>query len=199
MRISKRCITLVGLLLICMMNLHAQGTLWGILTGGGPDNVGVIFNTNPDNASNNSVVHNFKVDYDGKNPQYGSLLLAPNGKFYGLTLNGGVHNFGVLFEYDPSSNTYKKEFDFDGTQGKYPGGGLTFFNGKLYGLTSEGGTNNLGVLFEFDLASEAVTVAYNFTVGSKPLGDLTVANNKLYGMTSTGGSPIQVLFFPTIL
>jgi uncharacterized repeat protein (TIGR03803 family) len=195
MKIYKRCIALAGLLLICMMNLYAQGTLWGILSGGGQDNTGVIFNTNSDNTSNNSVVHNFKVDYAGANPQYGRLLLAPNGKFYGLTYSGGKNDFGVLFEYDPSLNTYKKEFDFDGTQGKYPSGSLTWFNGKLYGLASQGGSNNLGVLFQYDLASKAFTVVYNFTDGSAPLGDLTVANNKLYGMTNVGGSSNTGIIF----
>ena len=60
-------------------------------------------------------------DFDntnGANP-YGSLMQASDGKLYGMTSYGGSGSYGVIFSYDPSSSTYTKLMDFDGTNGAF--------------------------------------------------------------------------------
>ena len=102
--------------------------------------------------------YDVKVKFDspdtGKNP-HGSLTEALNGKFYGMTENGGLYNMGVLFEYNPSTEVFRKKIDFDGNNhGSNPMASLTeALNGKLYGMTRNGGMYGLGVLFEFDPAT----------------------------------------------
>ncbi len=64
-----------------------------------------------------------KVDFNGfsngDSPK-GSLTAATNGKLYGTTIQGGVNNFGVLFEYLPGATSVTKKIDFNIINGKYP-------------------------------------------------------------------------------
>jgi uncharacterized repeat protein (TIGR03803 family) len=131
---------------------------------------------------------------------YGSLVEASNGNIYGLTYDGGANNFGVLFEYDISTNTFLQKIDFDGTSnGSHPRGSLIdASNGKLYGMTSEGGLNNLGVVFEYDPIENTYIKKLDFdgSNGSNPYGSFIEASNgKLYGMTREGGlNSLGVIF-----
>ena len=47
-------------------------------------------------------------------------MQANDGKLYGMTASGGSSGFGVIFSFDPSSSTYTKLKDFDGTNGANP-------------------------------------------------------------------------------
>src|SRR5437764_1033964 len=42
-----------------------------------------------------------------------NLLQASNGKLYGMTVNGGVRDHGVIFSVNLSTSTYTKLKDFD--------------------------------------------------------------------------------------
>jgi uncharacterized repeat protein (TIGR03803 family) len=96
------------------------------------------------------VLKNFD-NTNGAHPN-GSLIQATNGKLYGMTSEGGSINAGVIFSFDPSSYTYTKLKNFDGTNGGNPYGSLMQArNGKLYGMTRKGGSINAGVIFSFDL------------------------------------------------
>ena len=122
----------------------------------------------------------------------GDLLQASNGKLYGMT-NSGNTNYGTLFEYEISTNTFTTLIDFNIANGALPFGSLIQANnGKLYGLTTFGGTYNYGVLFEYDTLSGVLTKKVDFdsiTTGSHPYGSLIQASNgKLYGVTTSGGS-----------
>ena len=175
----------------------SNGNLYGMTQNGGSGGFGVLFEYN---LSNNA--YSKKLDFDGiskgSNPQ-GSLIQASNSKLYGMTSQGGSSGYGVLFEYDPSSNTYNKMFDFDGTaKGSFPYGNLLQgSNNKLYGMTSIGGISNYGVLFEYDLVGNIYNKILNFdgSTGSRPYGSLMqFPNGKLYGMTNSGGAGFGVLF-----
>jgi uncharacterized repeat protein (TIGR03803 family) len=83
---------------------------------------------------------------------------------YGFTRFGGATSEGVLFEFDPTTNTYAKKLDFGGTNfGSGPAGSLALSpNEKLYGGTNYGGANNQGVLFEYDPATSTFTKKLDF-------------------------------------
>lgn len=167
-----------------------QTELWGMTNEGG-NGMGVIFKTDAD-GTNQEVMHLF-LENPGVNPQ-ASLCPASNGKFYGTTWLGGLYNMGLIFEYDPATNAYKKIVDFSGTAtGSNPAGSLIqTANGKFYGMTTGGGTNSMGTLFEFDPSDYTLTKIVDFdgtNHGSYPLGSLTEASNgKLYAMTWRGGA-----------
>jgi len=178
-------------LLLQSIITQAQNTeLWGMTSHGGDYNSGTIFKTDFE-GNNQSVEYTF-YKVIGTKP-LGKLCLAANGKLYGMTSSGGSYDYGVLFEYDPATNTYVKKLDFDGsTNGKYPRGSLLEAgNGKLYGMTHEGGSNGKGVLFEYDPATNTYVKKLDFdgsATGRFPQGSLIEAGNgKLYGMTNEGG------------
>lgn len=120
--------------------------------------------------------------------------------FYGVTAEGGVNNDGVIFQYNYTTNTYTKKFDFNNfISGREPVGGLTLANnGKLYGLTYHGGINSSGVLFEYDPINDAFTKKVDFSsaLGDQGLGKLIKAKNgKLYGLTYYGGANNRGVLF----
>ncbi|MEM8509793.1 MAG: BspA family leucine-rich repeat surface protein [Bacteroidota bacterium] len=174
----------------------SNGMLYGMTLQGGINNVGVLFEFNP-----STNAYSKKLDFNITNGQQpsGSLVEAGNGKLYGMTRQGGVGNNGVLFEYDPLTDTYVKKFDFNGTDGRFPRGSLIRANnGKLYGMTELGGATDRGVLFEYEPLTNAYSKKFEFDVtnGSQPVGSLIEANNgRLYGMTFRGGTDNVGVFF----
>jgi uncharacterized repeat protein (TIGR03803 family) len=179
--------------LIAFSSKAQTPALWGMTSRGGTDGLGTIFKTNPDGTSQ-SVQKSFKYLVSGARPQ-GSLTEGQNGKLYGMTSQGGLNDYGVLFEYDLATSAYTKKLDFIGANGAYPGASLTkASNNKLYGMAAYGGVNDAGVLFEYDPATSTYAKKLDFekpnvsTLGGSPTGSLTLAGNgKLYGMTSYGG------------
>jgi uncharacterized repeat protein (TIGR03803 family) len=164
---------------------------YGTTSEGGPYNSGTLYKT--DNKGNLIYSFGFPALYEGSLPN-GALMQASNGKIYGMTANGGVFNLGVLFEWDPVTGEYVKQFDFDGTEkGSHPYGSLIQAdNNHLYGMTYEGGANNMGIIFEWNLSTKSFTKKLDFNGyenGKWPYGSLIQADNgKLYGMTYKGGS-----------
>lgn len=130
----------------------SDGYLYGMTYIGGANFDGTIFKF--DITSNTAtVVYEFESSTSGKNPM-GNLLQASNGLLYGMTYTGGANNRGTLFEFDISSNSFSKKFDFASTSGGNPRGSLLqAYNGKLYGFTSSFGLYSNGTLFEFDITS----------------------------------------------
>jgi uncharacterized repeat protein (TIGR03803 family) len=178
--------------------LSGNGKMYGMTNDGGTNSAGVLFEYDPTTSAFTKKL-DFIYTATGGNP-YGSLLLAGNGKLYGLTGYGGVNDKGVIFEYDPATNIYTKKIEFSSGSGGYqPEGDLIqATNGKLFGMTRLGGTNDKGVIFEYDIATNIITKRVDFTGvnGESPTGNLAQAlNGKLYGMTERGGAnTIGVLF-----
>jgi hypothetical protein len=182
------------IILIIAFNDHqsnCQIHLWGMTEQGGDFDAGVIFEFDPIN-----ITYNKKFDFDGdtlgKSPE-GSLLLASNGKFYGVTREGGLFHHGVLFEFNPIDSTYTKilDFKYDST-GRYPTGTLFQHpNGKIYGTTSEAYKSG-GNIFELDPNTNSYEKKIDFDVlnGSNPTGDYFIisSNGELYGLTKEGGN-----------
>jgi len=176
-----------------------NGKLYGLTNSGGIESAGVLFEFDP--STHNYIV---KVRFDGEQKgrsPYGSLILASNGKLYGMTNSGGTNNKGVIFDYDVSSETYTKLVDFDGTtKGGSPRGSLVqAANGNLYGLSIEGGNNSAGLLFEYNITTSSFSVKHHFDGslnGGAPNGTLMLASNgKLYGTTTLGGTNDEGIIF----
>jgi uncharacterized repeat protein (TIGR03803 family) len=76
---------------------------------------------------------NFSVEGD----PYGNLMQASDGKLYGMTYGGGLlygsYVHGVIFSFDPSTSTYTKLKDFDGTNGAFPFFGSGFVEANAGG------------------------------------------------------------------
>jgi len=167
-----------------------EGKLYGMTEYGGIygySGGGVIFEWDP-------VTNNYtkKIDFNwnnGRNP--GGSLILNNGKFFGMTSNGGANNSGVIFEWDPATNACTTKIDMNASpNGAYPTA-LTLCDEKFYGMTAEGGENHIGVIFEFDPITNSYTKKIDFDCSSEgchPLGALTLKDRMFYGMTQSGGA-----------
>ncbi|MCD6067982.1 MAG: Fibronectin type domain protein [Bacteroidetes bacterium] len=168
----------------------ANGKFYGMAYDGGANGYGGIYEfgyTGP-----YVIKYSFTGTSTGANPN-GALVMANNGLMYGMTRQGGVNGYGILFSYAPGSGTITVLRSFGNPDGIYPNGSLIqSINGKLYGLTTNGGAYGYGTLFSFDIGTSSYTVLHDFNSsidGGAPKGSLLEASNgKLYGLTSTGGS-----------
>ena len=172
----------------------SNGNFYGMTDSGGVNNDGVIFSYNISTGVYTKLL-DFNGTGNGANPRR-DLFQASNGLLYGMTQFGGVHNDGVMFSYNISTNTYTKLIDFSGAaNGAVPYGNLMqASNGLLYGMTENGGVNNDGVIFSYNPATSTYTKLLDFNGangtanGAYPHGTLVQATNGLlYGMTNAGG------------
>lgn len=169
----------------------SPGILIGHASYGGLNMAGVIFEYNY-----LTDTYTKKIDLiatDGADP-FSDLVRASNGKFYGITAEGGANNVGVIYEYDYNANTYTKKIDLTIAGGYNSAYSMVEApNGKFYGTADKGGANNMGVIFEYDFINNIYTPKVDMisATGSYPEGALFLApNGKFYGTTrggSTGG------------
>jgi uncharacterized repeat protein (TIGR03803 family) len=185
---------LFTLILLCTFGIDcvkSQTTqFWGTTVVGGANGDGVIFTMDGNGA-------NFHVEYSFTNPTgskpRGSVVLANNGKLYGVTEEGGFGDSCVVYSYEPSTGVYTNIHDlFQYQQLGYgaQSGMIKATNGMLYGLCPLGGANVAGVIYQIDPATDTYTDIYDFdlTNGAEPYGTLIqLSNGKLYGMTNRGG------------
>ncbi|MFZ6052197.1 choice-of-anchor tandem repeat GloVer-containing protein [Halocola ammonii] len=173
------------------------GTLYGFTKLGGEENMGTLFSFNPNNSQFEEIVE-FGVNY-GTFPIAG-LVESLNGKVYGMTLSGGNHNDGTIYEVNTETEEVKNVFHFDKfVNGKAPKGALfSASDGWLYGMTQQSEDGG-GTLFRFDPITYEVLVLHEFeeSSGWMPEGSLTesTATGKLYGTTRVGGANDEGVIF----
>ena len=172
--------------------IEASSGVWlGTTTTGGDGNGGGLYEYT---ATGSTLGVLFAFNYSPGSSPAGRMVRASDGLFYGLCINGGTGNKGVLYSFDINTNTYTLEADLGGTLGAFPEGELVEVNGSLYGMCSDEGLNGSGTLFEFDLATGTYTVRQQLSasLGANPKAGLVLANDgNLYGTTSTGGASNQ--------
>ncbi len=139
----------------------SDGTFYGRAFGG----LGRVFSLSPSGAVSN--VHAFvpgEGDFDG-NPgdgraQGGGLLLAKNGKLYGVAERGGVKGHGTVWEL-ATDGTFAVIYNFSGApnlaDGSQPWGLLEGSDGHLYG--TYGGGYNSGGVFKLTMPTGSTTPA----------------------------------------
>jgi uncharacterized repeat protein (TIGR03803 family) len=158
-------------------------------------------------ADTEVVLHSFHMTLRGEYPN-GGLIADSVGNLYGVTSNGGIDNYGTVFELSPNakggwtetvlynfqSGNTTPEFDFE--VGYSPTGSLVFDKaGNLYGATSWGGKGGAGIVFKLTHTGNqwVETVLWNFLQYSKqdgfnPRGGLIFdSKGNLYGTTTYGG------------
>ena len=147
------------------------------------------------NGTNYTLLKKFNGT-NGADPA-GSLIQAPDGYLYGMTENGGLNGFGVIFKIRMDGTGFQKIFEFgenfNAAYGAHPKGSLLLgSDGKLYGMTRVGGSGLGGTVFRIGTGGGAFSVLHNFngTNGAFPVGSLVedVNTGFLFGMTEEGGT-----------
>ena len=159
----------------CDLVKASDGKYWGVTEFGGVNGTGTIFNYDPATGIYTTVVE-LNSATQGAQP-IGGLLVAANGRLYGMCSSGGTFNSGTLYEFIISTSTFTKRFDFNpcngcaaaSKTGTMPRGRLVqLASGLMVGVTQSGGANNRGVVFTvsstgtsdvaaFDASSRAAT------------------------------------------
>ena len=160
--------------------------------GRGTGGEGVVFKLNPD-GTGLATVHAFAGGAnDGKLP-LGSPVVS-GGVIYGMTMQGGTANVGVVYRVNPDGSGFQVIHSFTG--GAADGGNPSFSSlvvsgGVIYGMTPGGGTAGLGAVFKMNADGTGFSVLHSFTAtagdGYGSLSGLTLIGNTLYGMTYQGG------------
>lgn len=144
----------------------------------------------------------------GVSSSYQQLMLASNGKIYGVSRYSSNTNPGTIFELDPTSNAITILHTFDpSTDGYNFRRRLTeASDGLLYGAHRSGGANGNGTIFSIDPSDGSFAVRFNFdfsTSGRFPYSNLVQApDGLLYGIQDnipggTGATDGLFAFDPT--
>lgn len=137
-----------------------------------------------------STIVNFN-GANGENPFFTALVQGRDGRLYGTTYIGGANNLGAIIKVNLATNNSIVLHSFDGTNGSYPGAGVTLgTDGNYYGATVYGGSSNFGVLYKITPAG-VYTVLHEFSGaadGEYPYGPpIQATDGNFYGATS--GTP----------
>lgn len=171
-------------------DLVSDGTfLYGTTSAGGTSNMGIVFKIKPDGTGYVKLL-DFTGSLTGSQPR--SSLIYDGTFLYGMTLQGGIYDMGVIFRIKPDGTEYLKLLDFAGTlNGKLPQGSLLSDGTFLYGMTIQGGAHDLGVIFKIKPDGSGYVKLLDFAGtlnGSNPYGSLIMDGTFLCGMTYYGGA-----------
>ncbi len=147
-----------------------------------------------------TVLYSFKGNPDGYGP-LGGLISDQNGNLFGVTMQGGAHGLGTVFELSPGGSGGWNEtvlYSFTGgTDGQYPFAGLIMDSqGNLYGTTFGGGYGcapKCGSVFELSPGANGWTINALHTFrnggdGATVLGGVVMdSTGSLYGTTARLG------------
>ena len=183
-----------GSLLNSIGNLDIGGNVYGVTSGGGYKNNGVVYSINTATGAF-TILHAFKGGLDGYSP-YSHLIFFKDGNLYGTTAMGGGYNKGLIFRITPQG-VYSVVACFTGKNGSMPIGGLSVsvngwsVNGALFGATSAGGAYGAGTIFSVTPQGK-ITNLHSMnpaTDGAAPNAALIPDDNgNLYGTAYLGGS-----------
>jgi uncharacterized repeat protein (TIGR03803 family) len=192
----------VGFRMNIGMVLGKDGMVYGTTIGGGPKGAGAIFRIDP---TTQKITALHAVDDGSGGIASGALTVASNGLLYGTTAQGSTakHNCGgtgcgALFKFDPKTLKFTILHSFTGgADGGFPEGSTAIggIGEALYGLTGFGGAHKQGALYRINLATNKLTVLYNFTGGAgggieeNSLPSLTFRGGKFFGVATMGGDP----------
>ena len=173
--------------------LASDGNFYGTTAQGGAYNDGTVFKITPTGVL--TTLASFDWTH-GANPDFGALIQASDGNFYGTTDQGGTQGYGTVFKITPDGKLFTL-YNFCSqtscTDGNYPYGGLVQAgNGKFYGATTEGGINGSGTVFEITAAGNLTTLhSFDSSDGAVPEASLIQGSDgNLYGTTPYAGANV---------
>ncbi len=168
-----------------------DGFLYGMTSLGGKYNMGTLFKFST--STGKLVILVSFNDTNGASP-YGKLMVGKDSALYGMTREGGIDNYGVIFRY--YKNTMTTLYSFANKE--YPKGNLIqATDGNLYGMA---GNNASGYIFQYAFQGSTLNSVYAFSKSEYPTGSLIEgADSNLYGMTYGGGTAGDGYIFKSTL
>ncbi len=174
--------------------------LYGTTIDGGAYGSGNVFRMTP--SGEVTSLYDFCAQSNCPDGQFpvSTLVMGPDGEFYGVTQNGGAYNNGSVFKVS-TSGALTTLHSFDVVDGVSPYGTLLLAsNGNFYGTTNQAGgcteeNEGCGTVFTISPTGTFKTL-YNFCSqsacadGEFPVGGLIEGSDgNFYGTTNAGGNP----------
>ncbi len=161
----------------------ADGHLWGVASGGGLHNHGVVYRISLGGSF--TVMHSFE-DRDCSLPN--GLAAGSDGALWSTCL---FQNFGVgsLFRITLDGQ-FSVLHKFGGRQGDFPSHALlAASDGYLYGTTYNGAANGWGSIFRIDMTGNVENVRMiRFDEGWEATeAFMQAGNGRIYGLMTQGG------------
>ncbi len=172
-----------------------NGKFYGCADGGANNYEGVIYSY--DTAANVYIdLYDFNTNdgcFDG-GTGCSRLILASNGKLYGVTNIGGTYNGGVIFSFDLISLNYTVVYNLNYFTGANTSDAIMQANnGLMYGIVTYGGYDTAGYMFCLNPVTNVVTDIHDFNCTSgcmshSPIGAPIQINDSIFiGTTNKGG------------
>lgn len=169
------------------------GNWYGTAEECGASEVGTLFKLSKNGTL--TVLHAFAGSPDGAYPAFTTPLMDKAGNLYGVTEEGGLDNYGAVYQMSKSSKKVKVLYSFAGgtTDGcDVFGNPLMDKNGNLYGTANACGPSHVGIVWRVS-KKDKETILHSFgggsSDGSEPIGGVIMdAKGNLYGTTYQGGS-----------
>jgi uncharacterized repeat protein (TIGR03803 family) len=175
--------------------------------GGNPTcNCGVVYKLVPPTVSGGAWTESqlYAFPYDnvhGRLPANAALALTSTGTLYGVTVQGGTWDSGVIYQLTTKNGktyTEKDLYSFgDASDASTPNGPILLDSaGSLYGVSLWGGAFGQGTVYKYTPATSTTaateSILYSFgssaTDGTTPSGNLTFDTaGDIYGVTTSGG------------
>ena len=171
-----------------------DGVLYGTTFFGGKygdHGLGTVFSIRTD-GSDFTTLHHFSGHPDD-GESCGSTPILAYGQLYGVTMNGGAHNNGVIFSMRQDGSDYQVLHHFTVDEGGAMEG-VILVEGRLYGVTNPPGhSETSGVIYSLRMDGSDYKVLYRFDYpegldGYWVDGRLLLAGDTLYGLASHGGN-----------
>jgi uncharacterized protein (TIGR03437 family) len=179
--------------------LGPDGNFYGMTEYGGTSpNSGTVFRITPNGTLTtlydfNGSAAPFSGFQIGPNA---TLVLGPDGNFYGVTEYGGTCSAGeygcdTIFRISPSGD-FATVYTFRGSDGRQPVTGLTLgSDGNFYGTTYYGGANDAGTIFRLTIPHTAPSVAANGVLNAASF-TAPVAPGSIISLFGTFAIPMSV-------
>lgn len=181
-----------------------DGNLYGVTFAGGANLAGAVYKLTPNGAL--TILYSFCSLPGCADGKYGSDSIVPgaDGNLYGLTVNGGSADSGIVFKLTLQgqfSTIYNFCSQPNCADGSAPNGLLLASDGNFYGTTMTGGAHQVGTIFKLT-PQGVLTLLHTFC--SQPgcadgydidnsFGTLTQGTDgNFYGVTDRGGSEARV-------
>ena len=175
----------------------SDGVLYGVTSGGGANNNGIVFGVQPD-GSGYQVFFSFPAGTNVTRAPISGFMQGRDGALYGTTSVGGSANVGSLYKVNPDGSGFTVLHSFGANDGINPRAGLLqATDGILYGATTFGSATpgqGSGTIYRIAPDGSGYRVIFSFDGapaylnGIEPTSLIQGRDGALYGTTKNGGA-----------
>jgi uncharacterized repeat protein (TIGR03803 family) len=177
-----------GEVLVSVPIYGSNGNYYGVSWAPNPDGASYVFQVTPAGVLTKlASLPNASFD----SGDFGSLIQAAGGVFYGTTALGGANNYGTAYQVTPAGQ-YTLLYSFVKGHSAYPSMMILGSDGNFYGTTSglqHGLPYSEGEIFRLTMSGQYTTLhTFKFSDGACSCWLMQASDGILYGIAVGGGS-----------